>query len=310
MSTSDILQLASVNKTWRCEFLNQNYIWKRICQRLNLDEDDYINCLTDVSRSSSYCKGYVELNSDILFGPYCKWWTVYSRYNMIIKNIKENNFPTFHIPRKAVYQSYCTDDYIINVYRSNRKYPIEAIILKGYELPMNKIQIQPFDVFEEILQEDNSLNIVGNKRFLVFEVHSVIFVYFIRNGEFIFGYSKVIHKSPSSCPSSLTSSSTTPNCSNLYKSVISEPNFLMVTWGTKIDICGDKLALVQPHGNTIFQIDLIDGTINHELIYNNNEARRCFVDCIKCATDRLMIGLTIQVNLIYYKTINTLIIII
>jgi len=286
LEIKDILTLTNVSKVWRCEYLNQNIIWRNICQQLNLQYEDYSNCPSTVARNNYDCKVYVELNSYLLFGPYCRWWSIYCRYNMILNNIKNNDFPTIYIKRANVSQSFCTDDYIINVYYYN-KVSVEAIILKDSKMPLLRKRLKVFDVFIKLLQnKSNTLKIIGNKKFLVFEINSVIFVYTIVNNKFKCKLFEIIK----GCMSHNYSYTHIPN-----------DEFLRLNNDTKIDIWDDKLALIHPHEFKILLIDLNEGIVVQEFNYNKTEKSSCIVDCIKYADKRLMIGLTTVVNLISYS---------
>jgi len=204
---------------------------------------------------------------------------------MIINNIKNNDFPTFNIKRLNVDQSFCTDDYIINIYHLNKKC-IEAVILKNFKMPLIKKRLKVFDLFTKLLRnKSNTLKIVGNKKFLVFEIHSVIFVYSIENGEFTSTFQKVVR----SCVDHDHRNMDVP-----------DNKFLTENNDTKIDIWDDKLALIHPHEYKIFLINLNEGKVIQEFNYNKTEKSSCIVDCIKCADKRLMIGLTTVVNLILF----------
>lgn len=266
-------------------YLNQNVIWKDVCEQLNLQEEDYTSCLIDTSRCTSGCRAYIELNSEKLFGPCCKWWTIYNRYNMVVKNIKNNNFPTIHISREPETQSFCTDDYIISINRHS-KYPIKALNLKGSHTSLmssNRVNLKSCELLDKLFTNPQySIKIIGNKKFMVIEIHSVIFVYKILNNQFEFMFTKVIQKSSND---DTNNEDTLPN-----------DQFLSYHFDTKIDICDDKLALIHPKTNLIFLIDLNTGEKRKEIKYSSS---KCVVDCMKCTTDRLMIGITIKVNLIF-----------
>lgn len=275
MSIDDIISLTTVSKIWRSVFLNQNTIWKGVCQKLDLREEDYFHCFADVARSNVNCKGYVEAISQLHFGPFCKWWTIYNRYNMIIRNIINNDFPITHIPRKKVGQSFCTDDYIVNV-NYYRTMPIEVLILQDSNPPKKKY-IHIFDAMRNIFRKKQyKLQIAGNKKYLILEMHSIVMVYKIYNGQFIALFYKTVKQSADKLTSDYPDSS-----------------FMDNNYNTKIDLCDDFLALIQPKNNIIFLIDLKTGKICKELVYCSKE---CIVNCMKCADKRLMIGITITVN--------------
>lgn len=286
LSLSDIIALLSVSKVWRCRFLNQNIIWKEICGKLSVREEDYAQCLT--YESSHYLKfnEYFESNSLKYFGPICHWWKIYNQYNMVLKNIKENNYPITRLPRKYVSESYCTDDYIINIYRHQKEHrSIQAIVLGAKRLPISKDFLKTIDNFYKLLvNQAYSLKIIGNKEFLVLEIHSVIFVYNIVNNKFDLGYSKVIQGSGDHLEFDL---------GNIH-------SFLDDHCNTVIDLSGDQLALIHPKNNVIFLINLKTGDICKELVYCSE---KCSVDTMKCVDQRLMIGISIKVKLTIYCAI-------
>jgi len=137
LDINDVLNLKLVNKMWRCVYLNQNEIWARICKNLNIRAIDYNRCLNDKSKHDLDCIGYAEIASQKLFGPLCDYWLTFNHYATIVKNMKNNDFPTIYIPRRRFEQSYCTDDYIVNINYYYRK-PIEIIILNGANKPIER----------------------------------------------------------------------------------------------------------------------------------------------------------------------------
>lgn len=280
LSLSDIISLLSVSKIWRSVFLNQNIIWKEICEKLNVQAEDYTQCLAYESNQYLKEKEYFEMISVEYFGPLCYWWKIYNQYNIVLKNIKENNISIVQIPRKHIYLTYCTDNYIINVYKFFQKpRSISATILGGGRKPIETEILKPIGNFNELLDNDDyNLKIIGNNEFLVLEIYSVIFVYNIINYKFVFGYSKVIQESegPEIDMDNINS-------------------FLYNHCDTIIDLSGDKLALIHPKNNIIFLIDLKTGDICKELVYSTEE---CTVDTMKCADQRLMIGISTKVKLI------------
>lgn len=283
LSLSDIIALTSVSKVWRSRFLNQNVIWKDICQRLSVRDEDYTKCLVDTTKKNTSMllddKEYFELYSVKLFGPYCHWWKIYNRYNMILKSIKDNNYPNVHVRCRNVYQSYCTDDYIINLYDDKDKHTtIQAIILGNYSQPIDTVYLPPLGNFYPLFEKKcYATKIIGNKQFLILEIHSIIYVYKIENFKFVPKYTKLVKTS--------------------YEKVSfmddSFFEFLDDHYNTKIDLCGSKLALIHPKSNVLFFIDLESGKVCRELKYSH---KKCQVDCIKCAEERLMIGISCKVN--------------
>jgi len=270
---------------WRCVYVNQNEIWEKICEDLNIRVIDYSRCLNDRSRHDSECIGYVDVASEKLFGPLCDYWQTFNRYIMIVKNIKNNDFPTIHIPRHHVDQSYCTDDYIVNI-NCQHKQPIQIVILNGANKPLNKKFLPIFDKFEELIKlRKYPLKVIGNKRYLVFEICSVIFVYSISKTEFSKRFFKVIQKSVDY---------------GLNKDDYNE-EFLNSHRDTKFDLYDHKLALVHPAISTIFVTDLSTGKTYKELEFSS---RGCIVDSMKCSDYRLMIGITKKVNILIILLIN------
>jgi len=263
---------------WRCVYVNQDEIWAKICDDFNIRAIDYSRCLNDRSRHNSECLGYAEVASEKLFGPLCDYWLTFNHYIMILKNIKTNDFPTIYIPRQRVEQSYCTDDYIVNINYHNRK-PIEVIVLNGANKPISKRILPIFNKLRELMKlKKYPLKLIGNKRFLVLEICSVIFVYSIKNTEFNKKFIKVIRKSV--------------DC-GLNKDDFNE-EFLNDHFDTKIDLYDHKLALVHPAISTFFLIDLSTEKTFKELRFSSRE---CIVDSMKYSDYRLMIGITKTVNL-------------
>lgn len=273
--------MTAVSKVWRSVFLNQNIIWKRVCENLHLKEEDYIHCLVDVARNDANCKGYVETNSERYFGPCCKWWTIYNRFNMVIKNIMNNEIPIMHLKRKLVGQSFYTDDYIVNVnhYRSTT---LEVLILQGNNKPSKtrlQIMISMRDVFRN---RKYKLKMIGNKKYLILEMHSILMVYGIEDGDFVPLYTLTVKRS----------------VDNVNSEAFPDTAFMDKNPNTLMDLSGDYLALIQPINNVIFLVDLRIQKICKELVYTS---KKCVVDCMKCVDNRLMIGITIKVNLIIYS---------
>lgn len=287
LNLSDVLSLTAVSKVWRCVYLNQNTIWKEICSNLNICEEDYMSCLIDETRFSSRSKRYLDAYSEKLFGPRCKWWCIYNRYNMVIRNIEDNDFPLIRIRRYNVEKSYCTDDYIVNLSRSHVSGTmfVEVILLKGAGIPNESLQLQLFDEFEKLYYNRTySVNIMGNKKFLVLEIRSVIFVYEILLGKFIPKYWKTIQKSEDYDPEKANK--------------LPDFQFFEDKHNTKIDICDNRLALIHPSHNVIFLINLNNQKICKELVYSS---KTCVVDCMKCADERLMIGISTKVIIIFHN---------
>lgn len=271
-----------MSNIWRKRLINQNVIWKHFCEQLSVKEEDYAKCLNDSSRNTSDCKAYIHNTSVNLFGSYCKWWETYNRYNMVLRNIKNNNFPTIRVHRKPeVDQSCCTDDYIINVFRYKTT-KIEAININSYRGSLfgpnfDPQQVKTVKSFVRLCSNvHNTLNIACNKKFLVFEIHSIIFVYMITNTEITFKYSKIIQ-----------SSKDIPEDMNFPSA-----EYILNNGSIKIDLCDDKLTLVKPKENVIFVIDLNSQKIDKELFFHS---KPCNVSCIKYADERLMIGITSKV---------------
>ncbi|XP_025198155.1 uncharacterized protein LOC112596606 [Melanaphis sacchari] len=273
LSFNDVMNLKSVSKVWRCVYVNQNEIWAKICEDLNIRVIDYSRCLNDRSRHDSECKGYAEASSEKLFGPLCDHWLTFNHYIMIVKNIKNNDFPTIYIPRRHTEQSYCTDDYIVNINYFNKQ-PIHVIVLNGANKPIYKRTLKIFDKFKELIKSrKNPLKIIGNKRYLVFEICSIIFVYTIKKTEFTKSFFKVIRKSDD------------------YGSNEDDfdTNFLNDHRDTKLDLYDYKLAMVHPATSTLFITDLNTKKTYKELQFSS---KKCIVDSIKCSDYRLMIGVT------------------
>jgi len=198
---------------------------------------------------------------------------------MIIKNIKNNDFPTIYIRRQCVEQSYCTDDYIVNI-NCQLKEPVQIIILNGANKPINNEILPIFDEFEKLIKLGKyPLKVIGNKRYLVFEICSVIFVYSIWKTQFTKRFFKVIQKSVEY---------------GLNKDDFNE-EFLNNHCDTKFDLYDHKLAMVHPANSTLFLTDLSTGKTYKELEFSS---RTCVVDSMKCSDYRLMIGITRRVNLL------------
>jgi len=252
-----------------------------ICKNFNVQAIDYNRCLNDRSRHNSECIRFDEIASEKLFGSLCDYWLTFNHYIMIIKNIKNNDFPTIYIPRKCVEQSYCTDDYIVNI-NCNLEEPIEIIILNGANKPIKRRILPIFNVLRWLIQKSYlkkyRLKVIGNKRFLVLEFCSIIFVYSIKHTEFNKKFFKVIQKSDDY---------------GLNEDDLNE-EFLIDHYDTKFDLYDDKLAIVHPDISTLFLIDLNTEKIIKKLKFSS---RGCIVDRIKCSDSRLMIGITQTVNL-------------
>lgn len=278
LSLSDILSLTSVSKIWRCVYLNQNIIWKDICSNLNLSEDDYLHCFGDPSRFNSQSKAYIDSYSETLFGPMCSWWLVYTHYNMTLQHIKNDDVSSIFLKREMVEQSYCTDYYIINTIRCECCMRVEAVLLNSGELPWIEQELELFQHFITLYSSDYCLKIVGNKKFLVLEICSVIFVYTIIDDQFVPAFWKTIQ--------------TSVNCIDVNEDQLPGFEFLEDKYGTIIDLCEDKFAIIHRHQNMVFLVDLTLQTICKELLYCT---KYCFVDSMKYAGDRLMIGISIKV---------------
>lgn len=271
-----------MSKIWRTTLINQNEIWMNFCEQLNVKEEDYANCLYNSSRYTYGCKAYIHTASVNLFGSYCKWWEIYNRYNMVLKNIKNNNFSTVRVRRKPKFdQSCCTDDYIINVSHFNES-KIEAINLNRYrdtlfDSTFVPQQLETLESFVSLCSnESNTLNMVSNHKFLILEIHSVLFVYTIINAQITFKFSKIIQ-----------SSKDVPEDVNCPSTAYIERNV-----DIQIDLCDDKLTLVKPKEILIFLIDLNSEKIEKELSFFD---KPCIVTCIKYDEGRLMIGVVIRV---------------
>ncbi|KAL4135740.1 hypothetical protein QTP88_007331 [Uroleucon formosanum] len=286
---NDVLNLQLVNKMWRCVYLNQNEIWERICKNFNIRAIDYNRCLNDRSKHDSDCIGHAEIASKKLFGPLCDYWLTFNHYIMIVKNMKNNDFPNIFIPRRRFEQTYCTDDYIVNINYYYRK-PIEIIILNGANKPIERRILPIFNILRELIKEcylkKYPLKIIGNKRFLVLEICSIIFVYSIKNTEFNKKFFKVIQKSVDY---------------GLNKDYFNE-QFLIDHCDTKLDLYDNKLALVHPAISTLFVTDLSTEKTFKELTFSS---RGCIVDTIKFSDYSLMIGIT-KTKKNRYKTLEHL----
>lgn len=277
LELNDIISLKSVSKIWRSVYVNQNEVWSSICDDLNIRLIDYSKCVNDRSRHDSECKGYIEATSERLFGPLCDNWSTFNRYIMIIKNIKNNDFPTMYIPRLPVEQSYCTDDYIVNINSTNDP-PIEITVLNGANKPIITRNVEIFDEFKELINlRKYPVKIIGNKSFLVLEICSIIFVYTIEKTEFSKKFFKVIQKAADY---------------DVNKNYFDE-NFLKNHEDTKIDLYDHKLAMIHPKISTVLITDLNTENIFKELKFSTTE---CIVNSIKCCDYRLMIGITKKVN--------------
>lgn len=287
MSLSDILNLACVSKIWRSYYLNQNIIWMNICEKMNLGEYDYIKCFGDFNRNNADCKDYVESNSVKLFGPFCLWWSIFNRYNMVLQNIKVNDFATTHVTRRSCDTTYCTDDYIITVNRY-RKYPITANILQCASNSESRRTIKVSNFFKKLnSMRDNVVKIVGNKKYVVFEIHSFIFVYAIEDGFFVQRGVKFL--SPCRSIDDI-------NFDELDTEVLER--ILADNKNTLMDIDEEHLALVQPNKNLLFVYDLANMKISRNYIYSR---RSNTVQCLKYDFKRVMIGITCKVKLFKVK---------
>lgn len=289
MDFNDILNLKFVNKKWRCVYLNQDEIWAKVCGDLNIRAIDYNRCLNDRSRHDSECIAYADATSEKLFGPLCDNWITFNHYLMLLKNIKSNDFPTIFIPRQHVEQSYCTDDYIININRYHRQ-PIQIVTLNGPNKPLNKRILPMFPKLIELIKlKEYPIKVIGNKRYLVLEICSIIFVYTIKNSAFDKRFFKVVQKAVDY---------------GLNEDDFNK-EFLNDHCDTKFDLYDYKLAIVHPATSTLFLTDLITTKTYKELQFSS---RGCIVDSIKCSDNRLMIGITKTVNLtisqLYYLALS------
>ncbi|XP_029341089.1 uncharacterized protein LOC115033147 [Acyrthosiphon pisum] len=273
---NDVLNLKLVNKKWRCVYLNQNEIWARICKDLNIRAIDYNRCLNYRARHDSECMLYAEIVSQKLFGPLCDAWLTFNHYITIVNNMKNNHFSFIRIPRRRSVQSYYTDDYIVNINYYYRK-PIDILILNGANKPIERRILPLFNLLRELIKKrllkKYPLKVIGNKRFLVLEVCSIIFVYSIKNTQFNKKFFKVTQKSVDY---------------GLNKDDFNE-EFLIDHCDTKFDLYDNKLALVHPATSTLFVTDLSTEKTYKELQFSS---RGCIVDSMKCSDYRLMIGIT------------------
>jgi len=232
---------------WRCLYLNQDEIWAKVCEDLNIRAIDYNRCLNDRSKHDSECVGYAEVTSEKLFGPLCDYWITFNHYLMLLKNIKNNDFPTIYIPRQHVEQSYCTDDYIININRYHRQ-PIQIVTLNGPNKPLNKRILPMFPKLKELIKlKEYPLKIIGNKRYLVVEICSIIFVYTIKNSAFDKRFFKVIQKAVDY---------------GLNEDDFNK-EFLNDHCDTKFDLYEHKLAIVHPAISTLFLIAIVELTVKN-----------------------------------------------
>ncbi|KAF0759801.1 F-box domain-containing protein [Aphis craccivora] len=275
LSFNDVISLKSVSKAWRCIYINQNEIWANICDDLNIRVIDYSRCLNDRARHDSECKGYAEAASEKLFGPLCDYWLTFNHYIMIIRNIKNNDFATIYIPRCARDEySYCTDDYIVNINAFNKQ-PIQVFVLSGANKPIVTKYLKMFDQFKKLIRSRKyPVKVIGNKRYLVFEICSIIFVYSIARTEFTQSFFKVIRK----------------NVEFSLNEENFDSKFLNEHRDTKFDLYDHKLAMVHPAG-TLFLTDLRTGKTYKELKFSS---KRCIVNSMKCSDYRIMIGITIM----------------
>jgi hypothetical protein len=229
-------------------------------------------------RNNTESKGYIETTSVKLFGPFCTWWSVFNRYNMVLKNIKANDFSTIHVQRKTSNLTYCTDDYIITVNRYKNRRPIEATLLKCTPGPELKVRLRIHTFFKKLISiRDSTIKIIGNKKYLVFEIHSNLFIYAIRNDTFIQRSDVMISK---------------PEL-NIEQNPEYLTKYLEANNNTKIAIDDEHLAVVLPNKNQLFIYDLANMRVYRELIYSQIPNT---VQCLKYDSQRVMIGITFKVN--------------
>lgn len=248
-----------------------------ICEKMNIRELDYTKCFSDLARNNTECKGYFETNSIKLFGPFCAWWSVYNRYIMVLKNIEANDFSTIHVKRRTCNLSYCTDDYIITVNRY-KKYPIEATLLKNTSGSETKIRLKVHSFFKKLISvKDSVIKIVGNKKYLVFEIHSNLFIYAIEDGTFVQRPYVMVSKPE-------LNDEQKPECLTKY---------LEANNNSKISIDNEHLAVVLPNKSRLIVYDLASMRISRDLIYCQIPNT---VQCLKYDSRRVMIGITFQVN--------------
>ncbi|VVC30376.1 F-box domain [Cinara cedri] len=276
LDEKDLNSIAHVSKIWRTIYLNQDTIWKQICINLNILKFDYDKLVTRYfgNKGEITHKNDFDISADI-FGIMCKWWTLYRCYQMVIRNILSNKFIRVYFTNKQTQQTFCTDSYIISINRT-KELSIHAWVLQNSTLPL---KLKEFNLYKKLIQNENyNVKVVGNNTFLIFEIHSVIFVYKIKNGSFLLKYAKVIQK---------------PKYNDKDSKFEMEPSedFLQENQNTKIDLCQTKLLLAQPSTNKIFIIDLTSGKICNVIKYF---LEKCIVDVIKFTVNRVMIGISVK----------------
>lgn len=300
MSEKDLNSLARVNKIWRTTYLNQNTIWMKICHNLNIQLVDYYITDFGSSRENDPPMNANKVPVDT-FGTVCKYWTLYKRYQTVANNILNNQLITIHLTNKRIQQTFCTDSYMICINRK-KKQSIYVRFLRVSRSPsrFGNLFLKEFNLYKEFKKNENyNIKIVGNNRFLVLEIHSVIFVYIIQNNKFILKFSKIIRKAVVNEDGK--DDDENDNVESLQMGLYED--FLHENEDTKIDLCGNKLMLVQPSKNLMFLINLTNAKIIKEKVFFE---KKCTVDAIKCDKNRLMIGVSIKVNCNYEFLISKL----
>lgn len=284
MSIDDVLKLTSVSKTWRHKLLNQNIIWKRICDQFNIQEKFYFkeNPLC-ISKTLFSFKSYFDIKSEIMFGP-CRWWKIYNSYFTVLDNLKTGQITSSCIQYlKPAKHFYCTDDYIINL---KTPWSFNVCYLSGHPLELLRKTININGSFKELLiKKWSSLLthsrdpiLLANKKYLVIGISTVICVYSIKNNKLSYNYSKIFN---------------TPQPTKLGPRHIQE-KFLNTFSESAIDLYDDKLALVKLKKNLVFIIDLKHGKICKEFVYCSNN--NCKLNCLKIHENKLMVGFSYKVN--------------
>lgn len=252
---------------------------------MNLRELDYTKCFTNIARNNTECKGYIETNSVKLFGPFCLWWSIFNRYNLVLNNIKANDFASIQVPRNLSEVAFCTDDYIITVNRFRRQ-PIKYTILKCFSSPDVKRNIKAFKLFRRLIEmTETKVNIIGNKQFLVVEIHSILFVYAIENGKFVKKYTTFMLGSEGNGEEN----SGDPEPEHLA-------SYLEANDNTILEIDDVELVVVQPKNKLVCVYNLAKKKMSRKLNYTSYPNT---VQCLKYDSKRLMIGIKVQVNLFY-----------
>ncbi|XP_050426073.1 uncharacterized protein LOC126836576 [Adelges cooleyi] len=284
LNLRDIIALTSVSKIWRSTYLNQNVIWKRICEELDIRDEDYLrNSPTFCTLVGSSSKEYMDFRATSMFGQTCHWWDTFICYHRILKYLRSNGYCSVKVPHLShISNTYCFGDYVVNVSNKRSEIPVTITVLKGLARDFHNIKLEMCEMFNELFYKHIKVDkpkVVGNDKFLVIEIRSVIFVYIIENYEFKLHFTKVVHRDL------LIEDSVHDH--------LPSQHFLRTHNDTKIAMYEDKLVVVHPKENEFYVINLKIGKLRQLIKLSK---WKCYVDCVQFYKERVMIGVTIPQN--------------